>query len=210
MSSVIIVPVRDRNTHLNCFRLYMREYFPQLPIIVVEQADDSKWNKGLLFNAAYKELANEYDYLILHDVDMIPQRNFDYSPTTIPTLLATEYSQFDYGQCYSTFFGGVVGLSRDHYLLVNGFSNQFRGYGAEDDSFYRSFIQKGITPAIRSGNRVECFAHPRPKDPVDYNHNLKVLDAGRNFSEGLSTANYQVSGKMVTHNYTHLKINTIV
>lgn len=212
MKSLIIVPYRDRETHLNCFLAYMQKYFPDMEIMVCEQVDYGKWNKGLLFNAGF-DIAMKtwnYDYIILHDVDFIPDRSVDYSYTSVPTLLSTQCSQFDYGQCYPNFFGGVVGLTPEHYRLVNGFSNQFTGWGGEDDLFYRSFITKGIYPGRREGNRFENFTHPRPRVEQDYNHNLKVLESGRDFTEGLSTAEYRVVGKMVTHNYTHLRINTLV
>ena len=34
-------------------------------------------------------------------------------------------------------FGGASAISKDHFLLVNGFSNAFFGWGAEDDDMYR-------------------------------------------------------------------------
>lgn len=207
MSSVIIVPVRDRDTHLNCFRLYMREYFPHIPIIVVEQADDNKWNKGLLFNAAYRELAKDYDFIIFHDVDFIPAKTVDYSPTLLPVLLSTECSQFNYGKCYPTFFGGVIGVPKAYYEAIGGFSNNFRGWGGEDDNLLNRFNAAGIMSVSREGNRFENFTHPRDKVEADYQNNLNLL---HDLSEGIQSAQYHVSGKTVTHNYTHIKINTLI
>lgn len=34
---------------------------------------------------------------------------------------------------YVDLFGGVIGMSRTHFQLVNGFSNMFWGWGGEDD-----------------------------------------------------------------------------
>lgn len=34
---------------------------------------------------------------------------------------------------YADLFGGVIGMSRAHFQLVNGFSNMFWGWGGEDD-----------------------------------------------------------------------------
>ncbi len=207
MKPLILVPYRDRRLHLDVFLLYMRRYFGNLRIAVIEQADLGKWNKGLLFNAGYKELAQGYDYLILHDVDFLPNKNVDYVPCDVPTMIAGEASQFDYKLLYPGFFGGVVVLSKEHYELVNGFSNQFRGYGGEDDLFKRSFEAKGIQTGIKN-ERFECFAHPRPKNQEDYQHNLKVLEVGRDFNEGLSTAQYEVVSKTEFAECIHLRIKT--
>lgn len=212
----VIVPVRDRQTHLDCFLLYMKERFSHLPIIAVEQLDKSAWNKGLLFNAAFNELGKSYDYVILHDVDFIPDRKVDYSYTQQPTLLATECSQFNYTHYFHSFFGGVVGISNEHYNLVNGFSNLFRGYGGEDCDFRNRCIAKGLTPMKREGNRFECFDHPKPNiqrgslfwQTEDYQNNLKMAESQPDFSSGLNTAKYEL---VSINNYlgaTYLKINT--
>lgn len=208
MKPLILVTYRNRFVHLECFKLYMDKYFPQLSIGVIHQTDEEKWNKGLLYNAGFKELASNYDYVILHDVDFIPHPNVNYSYPEIPTLISTECSQFGYTHIYDTFFGGVVAIRNDHYELVNGFPNSYRGYGGEDDAFYKRVVGKGLTPQKRYGNRFECFEHPRPKETVDYNHNIQLLNNEPNYADGLSTAAYKVISKYQSGNYTHLKIVT--
>ena len=37
---------------------------------------------------------------------------------------------------YSEYFGGVSAISVKQFRQVNGFSNQFWGWGGEDDNFY--------------------------------------------------------------------------
>lgn len=209
MRPLLLITYRDRPTHLSCLRLHMREWYPDMTVAVIEQDDIAPWNKGLLYNAGYRELAKDYDYIIQHDVDFIPVYDkVDYGPCEVPTMIAGEASQFDYKLYYPQFFGGVVVLSKEHYELTNGFSNQFKGYGGEDDLQYRSFLAKGIKPAVKMG-RFECFAHPRPKRPDHYQHNLKVLGKGRDFSEGLSTAQYTITDTVTDNNYIHIKIRTV-
>ena len=213
---LVIITYRDRLTHLNCLVPYLQKYFPALDICVAEQYDTNFWNKGFLYNAAFNEMAQDYDYIILHDVDFIPDITVDYSYCDIPTMIAGAASQFNYQMYYPSFFGGVVVCSCDHYRLINGFSNRFRGYGGEDDHFRNSFIQKGIQTTYKIG-RFECFAHPKPNiwpqanqyyNHPDYQHNLRLVQQPRDFTEGLSTTVYSIYSKETTDNYTHLKIKS--
>jgi len=219
---IIIIPYRDRQVHLDCLLSQLQRYFSTIPVCVVEQDDQEVWNKGLLFNAAVTEIGSEYDYFILHDVDFIPVPTVNYSSTELPCLLSTECSQFNYTHLFPTFFGGVVGIPRGMYLLINGFSNKFRGYGGEDDLLYNSFVQKGIQPIKCNGNRFENFIHPKPNIlpgssfyyTEDYQNNLKLAVSSRDFEEGLSTSKYQVVSKEIQYGNTqdipviHLKIVT--
>lgn len=214
MRGLVLITYRDRPTHLSCLTKHLAEYYPQLEMVVVEQADTAVWNKGLLYNAGVTEFSSTFDYFILHDVDWIPVvGEVDYSPTELPTMIGARASQFNYKLLYKTFFGGVVVLSKEHYYAVNGFSNKFRGYGGEDDFLYKSFIEKGITPGVKDG-KFECFHHPRPdiagvyKLHPDYQNNLRLLKEPRDFLEGLSTAEYRILDIVKTPLYTHLKIKT--
>lgn len=215
---LVLVTYRDRLTHLNVFVPYMNRYFPHLRLAIIEQFDTNKWNKGLLYNAGYRGLAEDYDYVILHDIDFIPDSKVDYSYCDVPTLLSTECSQFNYRHCYPTFFGGVVGMNKEYYKMVNGFSNRFQGWGGEDDHLYKRFLGKGITPQRRMGNRFENFVHPhmdiRPggkdwNDP-DYQSNLSILrEKNIDYNEGLSTAEYKIHSIEEHRECIHLKVRTV-
>lgn len=49
----------------------------------------------------------------------------------IETIITKRY--LVYRLPYADLFGGVIGMSRSHFQLVNGFSNMFWGWGGEDD-----------------------------------------------------------------------------
>ena len=220
--ALVLIPYRQRETHLECLVGQLQRHWPELTIAVIKQADEKSWNKGLLFNVGYKLLATDYDYIILSDVDFIPVWDqVDYGSCKVPCMVAGAASQFSYKLYYPTFFGGVVICSKEHYELVNGFSNKFKGYGGEDDSFRNSFLQKGITPSYKMG-RFECFAHPKPDirpgsqfyKTSEYQNNLKMATAQRDFSDGLSNCTDYIDIELSTkprdnsNGYIHIKVHT--
>ena len=44
---------------------------------------------------------------------------------------------FPFSLPYEQIFGGAASFSREHFKLINGFSNKFWGWGGEDDDLYK-------------------------------------------------------------------------
>ncbi|MEQ2189744.1 hypothetical protein GOODEAATRI_028446, partial [Goodea atripinnis] len=40
---------------------------------------------------------------------------------------------------YNQYFGGVSSMSKEQYLKINGFPNNYWGWGGEDDDIYNRF-----------------------------------------------------------------------
>ena len=53
--------------------------------------------------------------------------------------MAVAVDKFNYTLPYDEIFGGVTALSVEHFEFINGFSNQYWGWGGEDDD-----IGKGL------------------------------------------------------------------
>lgn len=136
----IIVPYRNRESHLKKFQEGITSYFKDkkivYEIIVVEQSDDKPFNRGKLLNIGFikaRELA--CDYVVFHDVDMIPL-DVDYSYSEIPLHLATNFElEYDKSKnlSFDDYFGGVTMFSVDLFERINGYSNLYWGWGFEDD-----------------------------------------------------------------------------
>ena len=130
----VIVPYRKRPTHLRKFQESIKEYLKDYDyeLIIVEQADDLPFNRGKLLNIGFKlALRKQCDYVVFHDVDMLPV-DVDYSFSEVPTHLATNFTNDD-REIFKTYFGGVTLFPIELFKRINGYSNEYWGWGFEDD-----------------------------------------------------------------------------
>lgn len=143
----IIVPFRNRYEHLGIFKKHMIEYFKGLDvdyeIFIIEQDNIKEFNRGTLLNIGYvyAKKAN-CDYLVFHDVDMLPI-DVDYSYSDVPIHLATNFIEGD-KEIFDQYFGGVTMFPIKDFELINGFSNQYWGWGFEDNDLLIRCEKKNI------------------------------------------------------------------
>lgn len=200
MRLAIIVPYRDRATHLRMFVPYMSAYLKMhehtdFKILIVEQADNKPFNRGKLLNVGYNSV--QADYYVFHDIDMLPI-TADYSPCLSPTHLVSNASQFKDGIPYETYFGGVTMFPNADFMLINGFSNEYWGWGSEDDDLIARCKQAGLVTHRREGGVFKSLDHAinidqkqavanfeRYKKKIDYN------------TDGLTTLEFKVVGAEV-------------
>jgi hypothetical protein len=95
----IIIPYKNRQDQLDYFMFHMHRFLQRqelhYQIFVVEQMNDQLFNKGILMNAGYLEIMNarkyqknkrflklmdkQFDCVVFHDVDLIPEVFFLHS-----------------------------------------------------------------------------------------------------------------------------------
>ena len=141
----VIVPYRKRPTHLRKFRESISEYLKDYDyeLIVVEQADDLPFNRGKLLNIGFKTaLRQQCDYVAFHDVDMLPI-DVDYSYSEVPLHLATNFTNSK-REIFNTYFGGVTLFPIELFKRVNGFSNEYWGWGFEDDDLLLRLTEQNV------------------------------------------------------------------
>ncbi|NXX42163.1 B4GT3 galactosyltransferase, partial [Tricholaema leucomelas] len=108
-----------------------------LPLPVSPQAGNSTFNRAKLLNVGVKEALKdeEWDCLFLHDVDLIPENDhnlYTCDPWN-PKHVSVAMNKFGYSLPYPQYFGGVSALTPDQYMKINGFPNEYWGWGGEDD-----------------------------------------------------------------------------
>lgn len=145
----IIIPYRGEYGKLDRFCGHM-DYFlteqgnKNYTMCIVEQKDDKPFNVGALYNVGYDLLKDECDYFVFHDVNYIPMENsIDYSYTTEVQHMCSNVDSFGYKKPYLEWLGGAVKMTGYIFEKVNGYSNEYWGYGMEDiDMLHRLSLEE--------------------------------------------------------------------
>lgn len=90
----VIVPYRDVYRELQSFvphmHKFLREQAIDFRIFVVNQTDDWRFNRAQLINVGYLLASQSCDYLVMHDVDLLPlNKNLSYRFPIRPMHLAS-------------------------------------------------------------------------------------------------------------------------
>lgn len=124
--SIIVPYTEDRQEQMYTFLGHM-EYFLKdkvdYQIHLIEQKDaDIYFNYGKLCNIGVDITADFADYFIFHDVDILPKQELcDYTFNHYPIHLAGNLKP------YANWIGGAFKISKEDFIKVNGFSNDYWG-----------------------------------------------------------------------------------
>lgn len=146
----VCVPYRDRRDQLEVFASHLRTFLHgqgvPFRIYVGEQMAGGSFNRGWALNVAYKFAEPEVDYVVFHDVDMLPLPGVDYRYSSMEGMdarhLSTEISQFGYKIPYNRYCSGVFMSRKEFFRDINGFATTFWGWGGEDDEFCARWAKK--------------------------------------------------------------------
>jgi len=193
----IIIPYRNRDLQLRIFLNFMHPFLQKqqldYQIFLIEPILNITFNRALLFNIGYHEAMKHYAWecLIFHDVDLIPEddRNI-YSCPPEPRHMSVAVNTMNYELPYRTIFGGVSALTIDQFKSVNGYSNQFFGWGGEDDDMAARILTKyRISRYPATIARYKMLRH-RPDTPNQSRFKILDLSTAMRSVDGLSNLQY--------------------
>jgi xylosylprotein 4-beta-galactosyltransferase len=188
--------------------------------LVLNQTDKLRFNRAALINVGWYEADRlGCDYLVMHDVDIIPLNpvlNYRYPGRgTVRHISAGQYHPIKRYN-YKKFIGGVLMLTMSDYKMLNGMSNKYWGWGLEDDEFYLRmklvFSNYSLNSFSREANLTDHIERPTnlttdrnttfqhihgPERKRDYAMigNQKAMSRKRDRISGLHSVQYVIEGR---------------
>ncbi|KAF2357246.1 Prefoldin alpha-like [Trinorchestia longiramus] len=165
----VIVCVRDRAEQLRRFLLHMHTFLSRqmlrYRIVVVKQNNTLPFNRAKLFNIGFKEAVKaskagpEGLCVVFHDVDLLPLNDFNtYACTKSPRHMSVAVDSLRFELPYRTLCGGALALTAQQFRSVDGFSNEYNGWGGEDDDFCDRLKEKS---SLGEDGHLNLTAYPR-------------------------------------------------
>ncbi|XP_057188261.1 beta-1,4-galactosyltransferase 1 [Triplophysa rosa] len=199
----IIIPFRNRDEHLKYWLHYLHPILQRQQldygIYIIQQDGQSTFNRAKLLNVGYAEAVKEYDYncFVFSDVDIVPidDRN-TYMCSSQPRHLSVSMDKFGFRLPYLNYFGGVSAMSKHQFLKINGFPNNYWGWGGEDDDIFNRLKLRGMKISRPSGDIGKCrmIRHNRDQknepNPQRFN---RIAQTKRTINkDGINTLKYKV------------------
>ena len=205
----IIVPYMDneaqeRAPQLDKFIKHFKKFLKgfKYQIFIIEQSEFSKnkyggkFNRGKLLNIGIQRAINQkYDVIISHDVDLYPRTNMlpYYScipkyPNHIGNVWKTKYTQWE-------FVGGILAMTPKQLKEVNGYPNDFWGWGGEDDALYNRITKKiGKILKPEDGDMNEWLHNNSPPSRLNEKKKENILVDLINWKkDGLNSLKYYIN-----------------
>lgn len=214
----IVIPYREQSgqhrqaqlhrciEHLNEFRQrHFEEDRVQWSVVVAVQVNDGlKFNRGGLLNRGmlYATQHLKAQYIILHDVDILPSEELAPMYAHAGYEVACSHKIVHLAACWKRYpsehyLGGAVGVTTDLFQRVNGYPNNYWGWGGEDDELQRRCtatrtrvhrVEKGSYEDLEQMNLTEKLtllkSHPEWKNQKKWE--LKDAHAATWQTNGLS------------------------
>ncbi|CAN9515225.1 unnamed protein product [Ophioblennius macclurei] len=214
----IIIPFRKREEHLKYWLYYLHPILQRQQldygVYVINQDGDEVFNRAKLLNVGYTEALKDYDYdcFVFSDVDLIPMDDRNtYRCFSQPRHLSVSMDKFGFRLPYNQYFGGVSSMSKEQYRKINGFPNNYWGWGGEDDDIYNRLASKGMSISRATGDIGKCrmIRHSRDKqnepNPQRFDRIAHTRDTM--MRDGINSLSYKVIAKQKLDLYTMITVD---
>jgi predicted glycosyltransferase involved in capsule biosynthesis len=228
MKNIILVPYRDREIDMkyfleNSFPL-LKKNIENLKIVIVEQENGKSFNRGITINIGFQEMEKESNGVVnnyfTHDIDVNPFEHTIkeiYNKPIDDGLVMGIYTS----QCNT--LGGIIKFNSNTFKKINGFANNFWGWGCEDKDLqnrvelYNIKIIKNILKNTEKAKKYFKVFDNYERDRRFYNkYNSFVYNKWKSIKKnekekyvienGLSTLKYEVVEKTINEDIIKIKV----
>lgn len=200
----VIVPFRDRFEEMLIFVPYLHKFLKRQKVrhklFVVNQVDQYRFNRASLINIGYLHARETCDYMAMHDVDLLPlNANLSYRHPGPGSLFHVASPHYHPRYHYNKFVGGILIVTMEDFGRVNGMSNNYWGWGLEDDEFYTRIASAKLSihrPVNLTTNTSNTFRHVhdrrvRVRD-MEHCYNQKQVTRRRDRVTGVDSVQYSL------------------
>jgi hypothetical protein len=211
-----IIPYRDRPICLRTIIKQLPKYLAKQPyiksfrIVVVEQEPGKLFNLAKIINVGFTIVKTYFPYdmedcFIFHPVDAIPIEGSYFVPEESFVTFCSDHEDIT---TIEKPYGKAHGFRNNVFETINGYSNEYWGWGQEDDDmFIRLEATKAKTfgtfikfdflmNSIGENHRIDC--DPQNANTLNWKQNSRLL------MEMKQHKNYMLSG-LNTLDYTILE-----
>jgi hypothetical protein len=201
----ILIPFRARGQNLfreeqfKRFKDHMTKYFEPLQsqnplisykFIIIEQENDFPFNRGILLNIGFLEceklITPKIKYYVHHNCDLFPDfGKIDYSYTSPYDI--RDLFGFNGG------LGGICIMNRNTFKKINGFPNNYFGWGGEDTCVKNRSTNNNININRESYNQNIIEENKLQKNTGEFN-SINTQKNNNDIQElnGLTTCKYNI------------------
>jgi len=165
----LVIPFRDESmSRFRTHQLYLMLHYTirylikqnvQFTVIIVNQISGKPFNRAKLLNVGYAYITKHIpsvNCFVFHDVDLIAESDHFayYCGHQTPLHLSAWRNNQNYHTSYAKIMGGVTSFTKQQFRDVNGYSNEYWGWGAEDDD---------LSERVRAHYKLNSVSRPYDK-----------------------------------------------
>ena len=209
----------ERLKFIQLMNVILKPYF-KFHIYIIEQSQEENFNIGKLKNIGFKIASQKkYDHYIFSDIDTIP--DYDLIPYFLknenyPISLASRGTRYEEKNkiINKPFLGALLGFNKKLFEEINGYPNNFWGWGGEDDALINRLINinKNYICIPKKGSIIDL--EEKDNKPVSIKNKFKLevkdqlkyeklyIDLTQWMNNGLNSLEYNILNQIIINEST--------
>ena len=197
---------------INNYETYFEQNKIEYKIVISEQNNDAKFNRGLLLNAAFLESEKTFVFPKKY-IHMNTDYLFNLSRKFPQELLVLSFGFIDLHRPPFPVLGAACVFDGESYNKINGFPNDLEGWGGDDWAIYNRIIRNSIPLHTPKGLFNSNFIHEENvlfgNDESNNQKNREYANRDDCAYNGLNSIKYKIDGFGEFHNGKNIFHNLI-